>query len=244
MFALPFWSVVPPLSSFLSSILDFFLYNSLSLTLSNQSFPGSMVSEYVPTILPCCFISFLICNNMSQNSLSTPLITLSIYTTVILEIRDLITYLLYLLSSWKVFLNCQSSPGKAQSFIVRLERQSETQHVFTLFSFITNHCLLCTFESGFHWSIWFPANVLWPLFPTAHFLSSYLLSGLSFSTSLSWLIFSHPRSSWVSKCLERHSWRNRYCFYVYNNSRCVCFSWSWLSCILFTVLLICLCLKL
>lgn len=98
-------------------------------------------------ILPCCFvISFLICNNVSQNSLLTPLITFSIFTTVILEIRTLIAYL----SFWKVLLNCQSSLGKAQSFVVRQQRQSGgTQHVFTLFGAITSHCLICTFESSF-----------------------------------------------------------------------------------------------
>lgn len=127
---------------FLSYILDFFLCNSLFFQ-TNFS-PNSIASGFWVSfeILPCCFvISFLICNNISQNSVFNSSNHLQHFFHSGFANEKFNCIPLFVKSS----IELPKSSGKAQSFLVRQERQSRTQHVFTLFVFITSHCFLCTF---------------------------------------------------------------------------------------------------
>ena len=107
----------------------------------------------------------------------------------------------------KSSIELPKSSGKAQSFLVRQERQSRTQHAFTLLVFITSHCFLCTFGPSLIESFAFLLLCYELSLPQCSVISFYLISGMSFSTSFLWLTLSHCRIiSGIQVCRKTFLW--------------------------------------
>ena len=79
--------------------------------------------------------------------------------------------------------------------------------MFTSFVFITSHCFLCTFGPSLIESFAFLLLCYEHSFPQCSFISFYLISGMSFSTSFLWLTLSHCRIiSGIQVCRKAFLW--------------------------------------
>ena len=79
--------------------------------------------------------------------------------------------------------------------------------MFTSFVFITSHCFLCTFGPSLIESFAFLLLCYEHSFPQCSFISFYLISGMSFSTSFLWLTLSHCRIiSAIQVCRKAFLW--------------------------------------